>query len=79
MKELNYTLRKNVSDLGVAAYLRLHGFKCVGRKGRNYYFELPVDQSNEFDQLTIDYSNSEFHTFDSCLMSLKKLPEYLPD
>lgn len=70
---------KTISDLGVSAYLRMHGFKCVGRKARNFYFELDEDQSNEFDQLTFDYANSPMHDFDSCIMSLKKLPEYLPE
>lgn len=73
------TARKSVSDLGVAAYVKMHGFKCIGRKSRNFYFELNEDQVNEFDQLTFDYANSPMHDFDSCIMSLKKLPEYLPE
>ena len=72
-------IRKSVSDLGVSAYIKMHGFKCVGRKNRNFYFEIEENQANEFDQLTFDYSNSPMHDFDSCLMSLKKLPEYLPE
>jgi hypothetical protein len=70
-------IRKSVSDLGQAAYVKMHGFKCIGRKTRNFYFEMDEDQSNEFDQLSIDYANSPMHDFDSCIMSLKKLPEYL--
>lgn len=72
-------IRKSVSDLGVAAYVKMHGFKCVGRKNRNFFFELYDDQDSEFDQLTFDYANSPMHDFDSCIMSLKKLPEYLPE
>lgn len=72
-------IRKAVSDIGISSYLKLHGFKCIGKKNRNFYFELPENQSNEFDQLIIDYANSPMHEFDACLMSLKKLPEYLPD
>lgn len=72
-------IRKSVPDLGVAAYVRMHGFKCVGRKGRNFFFEMDEGQDNEFDQLCVDYSNSPMHDFDSCIMSLKKLPEYLPE
>jgi hypothetical protein len=72
-------IRKSVSDLGVAAYLRLHGFKCIGRKARNFYFELDEEQSDEFSQLCFDYGNSPMQDFDNCIMMLKKLPEYLPE
>lgn len=72
-------IRKAVSDLGVAAYIRMHGFKCVGRKSRNFYFELDESQSQEFDQLCFDYGNSPMHDFDSCIMMLKKMPEHLPE
>jgi hypothetical protein len=70
---------KMVSDLGASAFIRLHGFKTIGRKGKNFYFEIEENQENEFNQLAIDYTNSPMHDFDSCLMSLKKLPEYLPE
>jgi hypothetical protein len=77
--EKKVRIRRAVSDLGVAAYVKMHGFKCIGRKTRNFYFEMDEDQMNEFDQLTFDYANSPMHDFDSCIMSLKKLPEYLPE
>jgi len=71
-------VRKVLSDLGASSYVKLHGFTCVGRKNRNFYFEMYEDQVNEFDQLCFDYSNSPMHDFDAQIMSLKKLPEYLP-
>lgn len=71
-------IRKMISDIGIGSYVKMHGFKAAGRKGRNFYFDIYEDQANEFDQLCLDYSNSPMHDFDACLMSLKKLPEYLP-
>ena len=69
---------KAVSDLGVAAYVKMHGFKCIGRKSRNWYFEIDENDVNQFEQLRIDYINSPFHAFDHEIMSMKKVPEYLP-
>ena len=71
-------VRRAVSDLGSAAYVKMHGFKCIGRKNRNFYFEMEETDVNQFDQLCYEYSNSPMHDFDSQIMSLKKLPEYLP-
>jgi len=65
-----------VSDLGAAAYILMHNFKVVGRRGKEIYFSLSEKQtSEEFDQLVLDYLSSEFHRFDSCIMSLKKIGE----
>jgi hypothetical protein len=71
-------MRKSVSDLGVAAYLKMHGYKCSGKKSRNFYFDIKQDESNKFDSLCIEYLNSICHSFDAELMSMKKLPDYLP-
>lgn len=70
-------VKKQISDLGMAAYIKIHGFRCVGRKGKNYYFEADEKDCDQFDQLTVDYINSPMHDFDSALMSLKKIGEYL--
>lgn len=68
---------KSVSDLGAAAYVLMHKFKVIGRKGKDIYFSLSEKQSSEeFDQLVLDYLSSEFHRFDSCIVSLKKIGEY---
>ena len=72
-------LRRSISDLGAAAYLKMHGFKCVGRKGKYFYFEMIDEEVQQFDQLTYEYTNSPMHDFDAAIMSLKKLPEYLPE
>lgn len=72
-------LRLAVSDLGMAAFVKMNGYKCIGRKNRNFYFEVRPGDINVFEELKIEYSNSCYHDFDSCLMALKKFPEYLPE
>jgi hypothetical protein len=69
--------QKSVSDLGAAAYILLHNFKVIGRKGKDIYFLITEKNTTEqFDQLVLDYLSSEYHRFDSCIMSLKKIGEY---
>ena len=69
--------QKCISDLGAAAYLLMHDFKVIGRKGKDIYFILDHKHTSEqFDQFTLDYLSSEFHRFDACIMSLKKIGEY---
>ena len=70
---------KEVSDLGAAAYLMMHGYKVVGRRGKSILFEVEQKSLRELEQCTLDYLSSEFHRFDSCLMSLKKVGEYFCD
>ena len=68
---------RSVSDLGTAAYLLMHDFKVVGRKGKEIFFSTIEDDITEkFEQITLDYLSSEFHRFDACIMSLKKIGEY---
>jgi hypothetical protein len=68
--------KKSVSDLGAAAYLLMHELKVIGKKDKEIYFSIDGMTEEKFDQLTLDYLSSEFHRFDSCLMSLKKIGEY---
>lgn len=76
---MNTKVTKAVSDLGVSAYVKMNGFRCVGKRNRNWYFEMNEEEIPEFEQLRIDYINSSFHKFDHELMSLKKCPDYLSD
>lgn len=69
-------LQREVADLGAGAYLLMHGFRVVGRRGKSIIFEIEADAADEFNQKTLDYLSSDFHRFDSCLMSLKKINEY---
>lgn len=72
--------RKFVTDLGAAAFLLMHKFRVIGRKGKAVYFEVSNDEESiQFDELTLEYLSSDFHKFDSCLMSLKKIGEFITD
>ena len=70
---------KFVLDIGVGAYLMMHGFKAVGRRGKNIHFEAAdPSASKDFDRLYIEYLSSPYHQFDHYLMALKKIGEYMP-
>ena len=75
------SIHKFVNDLGVAAYVLMHGHAVVGKRGRSIYFECNTEEeSAEFDRLILEYQPpNEFYTFDSCLMFLKKINELVPE
>lgn len=73
---MSKTVQRKVSDLGMGAYMLMHGYKVVGKAGKAIVFEVEEEGTSEFDTKTMEYLNSEFHRFDSCLMSLKKMNEY---
>ena len=62
-----------ISDYGAGAYLMMHGYKVVGGDGREILFEINEGDEAEFDETKLDYLRSEFHRFDSFLMSIKKI------
>lgn len=65
---------KFVTDLGIAAYLLMHQFKVIGKRGKAIYFECEDSAVDQFNKLILDYMPpSEFYLFDSCLMALKKI------
>jgi hypothetical protein len=68
-----------VLDLGIAAYLLMHGYKVVGKKAKAIYFECNNEQEAlEFNKYILEYQPpNEFYLFDSCLMYLKKIGENL--
>ena len=69
-----------VNDLGVAAYLMMHGYSLSGKRDRSIYFECQSqNEVEEFENLVLDYQPpNEFYIFDSCLMWLKKTNEHTP-
>lgn len=69
------SVEKLVSDLGAAAYIMMHKYEATGKKGKSICFEVDEKDLDKFDKLYRQYLNSEYHRFDSCLMSLKKLPD----
>jgi hypothetical protein len=64
-----------VNDIGLASYMLLHGHSVVAKRNRSVYFEINEDEVDEFNKLQMEYLSSEFHRFDSCLMSLKKMSD----
>lgn len=59
-----------ITDLGAAAYILMHKYKVIGRRGKAIYFEVEEEITEKFDGLALEYISSDFHRFDSCLMSL---------
>jgi hypothetical protein len=74
-------VHKFVNDLGVAAYILMHGYAVIGKKARSIYFECENEEAaRELDKLILEYQPpNEFYTFDSCLMFLKKINEFVPE
>ena len=74
-------IHKFVNDLGIAAYLLMHAYTVIGKKGRSIYFECQSEEeAYEFDKLVLEYQPpNDFYTFDSCLMFLKKINDSEPD
>lgn len=78
-KQASKVIRKAVDDLGEAAFARMKGYRSCGRKGRTYYFEISEDLNEKFDDINLEYINSPYHDFDSCIMALKKVKDRLLD
>ena len=70
---------RHVTDLGAAAFVLMNKYDVIGKKGQAIYFEVNEEDITEFEQMKLRYLSSEFHRFDSCLMSLKKIGEYTPE
>ena len=66
-------IKKVVKDLGMAAYLKLHGFDLHRKEGRHFAFTIVEEQDDEFEKTKVDYINGPFHKFDSEIMGLKAL------
>ena len=63
-----------VKDLGIAAFLKMNGYKLKSRRGREFSFFVDPNEVDKFNQKQIDYVNSPFAEFDNEIMNLKKLP-----
>ncbi len=62
-----------VNDLGVGAFVMMHGFKIIRKSGNTIYFDVTEKEEDEFERLQMEYLNSDFHRFDSFLMAIKKM------
>lgn len=69
-------MTKHIRDIGIAAYLVMHDFKLCDKQDKSFIFSIDPEENKKFEDLKISYLSSEFHHFDSCIMSLKKLEEY---
>lgn len=82
LKKIGQTKRKLgphhrfATDLGAAAYILMHKFKPIGKYDKAIYFDTDESSMKLFDKVALEYLTSDFHAFDSCLMSLKKIGEY---
>lgn len=80
--EYNFDIKANhrfVTDLGAAAYILMHKYRVIGKRGKAFYFEIDEESAEKFDEIALEYISSDFHRFDSCLMSLKKIGEYISE
>lgn len=76
LEEYPFSIESNkfVTDLGAAAFLLMHKFKLLGKKGRSFYFDIhTAEEEQQLDEMNLQYASSSFHNFDSKLMSLKKI------
>ena len=71
-------IQKPINDLGIAAYMMMHGYEIIGRHNRTVYFQTDESEEQNFNKLSFEYLSSSYHDFDSCLMSLKKVGEFDP-
>ena len=62
-----------VKDLGMAAYMKMQGYKLLDRKGREFDFTIKESEQDDFKKAQIEYVNSSFAVFDAEIMNLKKL------
>lgn len=64
---------KEVSDLGVCAYLMMHGFEIATATNDSFIFDVYETDEIEFAKKEMEYLKSEFHRFDAYIMALKKM------
>ncbi len=63
------------SDIGIAAYLRLKGFRlvqCKRLESGKFYFEFE-DKDNSCQSMSLDFLESDFCKFDNIVRNLKKV------
>lgn len=68
------TVIATVKDLGMAAYLKLVGFKFISkRKNNEFNFEINESEQEHFEEEKVNFLNSQFAAYDSEIMNLKKI------
>lgn len=69
---------RTTRDLALAAYMMMRGLQIKKAERRNgggrASFSFTIhDPEGQFDQLAVDFANSESQRFDSCVRTVKKL------
>lgn len=62
-------------DLGLAAFIKMKGFKLLGCEGRVYIFDC---SASEYKDLALEYANSCCRQHDSIVMNLRPLQTQKP-
>lgn len=72
---MSYPREKRVVDLGLAAWIKMHGYQ-ISKIGSSFViFSIPdSEKDKESKDLEIRYVNSDATEFDSWLMTLKRTP-----
>lgn len=66
---------KRIADLGLAAWIKMHGYQISKVESNCVFFQVENDQMiKEVEALETSYVNSEACSYDSWLMSLKQMP-----
>lgn len=65
------TQRVETRNLGLAAYIKMHGEKLIDFVGPNRVFVF--ESAKPLSEWNVEYLNSESHKHDSELMNLRKL------
>jgi len=63
------------SDIGIAAYLQLRGFKlleCKRQQNGKFFFRF-ADPNSECQQRALEFLDSDFCKFDNNVRNLKKI------
>lgn len=76
----NTVVTRPISNLGIAAYIRMHGHTVTGTKGKALHFE--ATSSEELEQiyaLMLQFQPpNPFCLFDGCLMYIKSIENFVP-
>ena len=65
----------STSDIGIAAYLQLHGvklIKCERSSSGRFHFEFE-DENSECQLKSLEFLSSDFCKFDNIVRNLKKI------
>lgn len=65
------TVVLEIKDIGLAAYMKMNGFKVLGYDGQT--FQMEGDSYKSFDDWSLEYTNSCCCTHDNQLLQLRDM------